>query len=371
MKKVLILGGSHRDIPLIETLQKLNYYVITLGDRDYYIGHKFSDKYYKINFNDLKSIENIINKEKIDYIISGSGEESLYNSALLAHKFNLGNYDKLETIKLVHNKYLFKQFCIENNILVPKGSQNYKNLDFPIIIKPQTLSGGRGVKVVYNEEELLEELEYSKQFSEKILFEEFIEGEILAYSIIIKNQKILYEFLAKDKTYLNPYLISTASTYEDDISSLKQDVEKIIKKLKLVDGAFHLQVIKKDNKLYIMDVTRRIAGDLFPYLIECSDKVNYTEMVLKAYMGLDFDVKKDKKNYVIRHCVMPKTNGIYQGLESEIEYCLRLDLAKKGDKIIDNIHTHTNILLFKFKTYNEMNNILNNINNLVYAKIKD
>ena len=41
MKKVLILGGSHRDIPLIKASQELGYFVITLGDRDYYMGHEY------------------------------------------------------------------------------------------------------------------------------------------------------------------------------------------------------------------------------------------------------------------------------------------------------------------------------------------
>ena len=48
MKKVLILGGSHRDIPLIKASQDLGYFVITLGNKDYYLGHNYSNKAYKI-----------------------------------------------------------------------------------------------------------------------------------------------------------------------------------------------------------------------------------------------------------------------------------------------------------------------------------
>jgi biotin carboxylase len=369
--KILILGGSHRDIPLIDALQKLGHYVITLGDRDYYIGHKFADKYYKLNFNDLASVEKVIKKEKIDYIVSGSGEESLYNSALLAKKFNLGNYDDMETVKLVHNKKLFKDFCKKNLIPVPEGGDDYTKLKFPVIIKPQNLSGGRGVRVVYSEKELLKELEYSKRFSEKLIFEEFIEGEIIAYSVIIKNRRVYYEFCAKDQTYLNPYLISTASTEDLDTSYLKQAVNKIAQKLGFVDGPFHLQVIKKKNEFYIMDVTRRIAGDLFPYLIEYSDGVNYSEMVVKAYMNQEFEKKEGNKKYVIRHCVMPDKNGVFEGVECCLDYKLRLDLLKKGDKITDYKTTHTNIFIFEFDDINEMKEKLKNINGLVYAKVKD
>ena len=75
MKKILILGGSHRDIPLIKASQDLGYFVITLGNKDYYLGHNYSNKAYKINFNYLEKVKEIINKEDIDYILPGSGEE--------------------------------------------------------------------------------------------------------------------------------------------------------------------------------------------------------------------------------------------------------------------------------------------------------
>ena len=60
MKKVLILGGSHRDIPLIKASQDLGYFVITLGNKDYYLGHNYSNKAYKINFNDLNMVKKIL-----------------------------------------------------------------------------------------------------------------------------------------------------------------------------------------------------------------------------------------------------------------------------------------------------------------------
>jgi len=111
MKKVLILGGSHRDIPLIKASQELGYFVITLGDRDYYLGHEYSNKYYKVNFNDLAKVKEIIESEKIDYLLPGSGEEPYLNTVQLAQELNIGNYDNLETAKLVHNKWKFKEFC--------------------------------------------------------------------------------------------------------------------------------------------------------------------------------------------------------------------------------------------------------------------
>ena len=79
MVPILILGGSHRDVPLIKASQELGYFVISLGDRDYYLGHNYSDKYYRVNFNDLAKVKEIIRNEKIDYFITQLIMIKVYN----------------------------------------------------------------------------------------------------------------------------------------------------------------------------------------------------------------------------------------------------------------------------------------------------
>ena len=44
-KKLLILNGSHSDIPLIQAGKALGYYVITTGNNPDLIGHQYSDEY--------------------------------------------------------------------------------------------------------------------------------------------------------------------------------------------------------------------------------------------------------------------------------------------------------------------------------------
>ena len=44
-KVILILNGSHSEIPLILSAKKIGLRVITTGNDPRQIGHKFSDKY--------------------------------------------------------------------------------------------------------------------------------------------------------------------------------------------------------------------------------------------------------------------------------------------------------------------------------------
>jgi len=367
MKKILILGGSHRDIPLIKASKELGYYVITLGDRDYYLGHNYSDQYYRINFNDLNAVKKIIKKEKISYLIPGSGEESYLNTVQLSQELGIGNFDALEIAKLVHNKWKFKEFCIKNDISVPKGiyirsSEHLsvlKNMNFPMIVKPTSLSGGRGVETVNNVHELQFSLDNSRKISNEIFLEEYIEGDLIAYSIILNNQNIVYEFIASDTTYLNPYLITSAYPSKIDqaiLSRINKEITKLAKLLNLSNGMFHLQIIIKNNTPYIIDVTRRIPGDFFPDLIEKCDGIEYNKAVIQGYTTGKINanlIKEKKQNFVIRHCVMSNQNGIYKDLFIDKSFQDNIvsifHLVQKGYKIKNYLNDQIAIIFIETK----------------------
>lgn len=381
-KRILILGGSHRDIPLIKASQELGYFVITLGDRDSYLGHNYSDKAIKVDFNNLEKIRTIIAEEGIEYILPGCGEESYLNTVKLANELHIGNFDTVEVASLVHNKWKFKEFCLAHNISTPQGifynsDKDIDNLNYPIVVKPTNLSGGRGVEIVNNKKQLQESLKTTKKISNEIFLEEFIDGELIAYSIFLKNQKIIYKFTAADKTYLNKYLITTAypTIISDEILlKLQRDIEKMATILMLCNGMFHLQILIKDNIPYIIDVTRRIPGDFFPYLIEYCDKVDYSKAVVEGYTTGIIEnnlIKSNKQDFIIRHCIMPTKNGIYQSLfidnSLQNKILTNFELLQKNSKITDYLHTQLAIIFIRLDKMDS--DVLNNINNLIYPII--
>jgi biotin carboxylase len=382
MKKILILGGSHRDIPLIEASQGLGYFVITLGDKDYYLGHGYSDKSYKVNFNDLVKVKEIIKSEEVDYLLPGSGEESYLSTVQLAQELGIGNFDTLETAKLVHNKWKFKEFCLENSISTPDGvyytdNLNLDNIAFPVAVKPTNLSGGRGVDVVDNLESLNASLLKAKEVSDEIFLEDYIDGNLIAYSVIIKDQKIAYEFTGIDATYKNKYIITSAYPAQLKLatqSKLKKDVEKLSKRLSLVDGMFHLQAITRDDVPYIIDVTRRIPGDLYPYLMEYCDSVEYSKAVVKLYVGKPLENElavMGEQKFVIRHCVMSNKNGLFKEIKIDKylrrHVIFRIDLLSKDSEITNFLTDQISIIFVQVLDKDKY--IISNIDKLIFPVV--
>lgn len=378
MKKILILGGSHRDIPIIKAAQELGFITITVGDRDYYLGHSYADSFYRVNFNDLSKVKEIMVSERVDYLIPGSGEESYLATVQLSQELNIGCYDCVDVAKLVHNKWRFKEFCLNNNISTPNGcyytpSLDLRNIQLPVIVKPTNLSGGRGVDVVYDFDSLKESITRCKKISSEIFLEDFVDGDLIAYSVFIVNQKIVYEFVGRDDSFINKYLVASAYPIhlkDELLYILRRNVEKMARKLPLVDGMFHLQIIIRDEVPYIIDVTRRIPGDLYPYLMEYCDKVNYSKSVVKSYIGQpigDGLEKSSEQEFVIRHCVMSDKNGIFKGIEIDagIEpmVVFRLDLMDEGSRVNDFLTNQISIIFIRLPGRDC--SVTNNINSLI------
>ncbi len=134
---------------------------------------------------------------------------------------------------------------------------------------------------------------------------------------------------------------------------------------------FHLQVIIKDEVPYIIDVTRRIPGDFYPYLIEYCDTIEYSKAVVKSYIGepLKNELTATKKqNFIIRHCVMSDKNGTFK--EIQIDETLkqnvifRVDLMNKNTEI-KNFLTDQIAIIFIQLLAKDIN-IINNINKLIH-----
>ena len=67
-KTILILNGSHSEIPLILCAKRMGLRVITTGNIPKQIGHKYSDKYIKADFSKKELILEIAKKNNIDFI---------------------------------------------------------------------------------------------------------------------------------------------------------------------------------------------------------------------------------------------------------------------------------------------------------------
>ena len=142
-KKLLILNGSHSDIPLIKAGKALGYHVITSGNNPELIGHQYSDEYVFADYSNYELIEKIAREKQIDAICACANDFGAITASYVAEKLGLPGHDSFETTLTLHHKDKFKEFSDKNNLRTPEaeGFDNEADalayalsLDYPVMV---------------------------------------------------------------------------------------------------------------------------------------------------------------------------------------------------------------------------------------------
>lgn len=374
--KLLLLGGSHAEIPLILAAKELGYYVITTGNDQKGLGHSYADKNIFADFSDKNAMLTLASTEKIDAICSGCNDFALLSTAYVAEKLSLPGHDSYEIAKQIHHKDKYRKLAESLEIPTPKSiristieelEKNIVSLQFPIIIKPVDLTGGKGIQRADSIEEAKNAFSVAikKTRENYCIAEEFIEGSRHGFSCYISKEKVVFYFADNEQYFLNQYLVSGANTpstsSQNTLEMLKEYSERIAKKLHLVDGILHIQYIEKDNGIpFIIEVCRRSPGDLYIKLVQYATGINYSKFIVMAETGMDVSAILDAptQGFWLRHCIMASHTGIIQQVsfakEIQDKVIEKFLWYKPGENVLDLLHYKAGIVFLKFQSEKEM-----------------
>ena len=335
IKRLLVAGGSHAELPVIEAAKKAGWYVITTGNDQNSIGHKKADKYVKGDYSDKEFILELAKKENVDGIVSGANDFSYLSVSYACEKLGYKGHDSYETAKKIHIKNQFRQTLSKLNIRTPSVKKCFSvsecnalvnTICFPVVVKPVDLTGGKGVRICNNFDELKQSVEQALNVTRKdfVIIEEFIKGSPHGFSSFIKNGKVVWHIVDNEQYGDNKYLVLGASSPSDIPQyaefTLINDVENLARECNLVDGLFHVQFILEESGYPVMiDPCRRMPGDLYILLAKYVTEIDVPYEILKYETGLnDIDKYESSHNYIARECIMGKKTGkiknIFNGL---------------------------------------------------------
>ena len=378
-KRVLVTGGSHAELPLIEELHKLGYTVITTGNNKDGIGHQHADKYMSGDFSNKEFVFQLAKEEKVCGIISGCNDFAYISTAYACEKLGLPGHDSYEMSKKIHHKEQFHKLLMESNVRAPKHvdcskedvSWAYEKIGFPLVVKPVDLTGGKGVQICYHIEELVQAVDHALSLSREqiVMLEEYIEGDNYGASFLLKNRKVITFFCGNEQYSNDKYLVSGAYGPSDlsqqTLFELISQVEAVARKNSLVDGLFHVQfIVDKQGDPIMIDPCRRTPGDLYVLLAEYSSGINYSKEIVKAELGLELeDSYPEQHNFVARECIMSDGNGIVKGVNFDVNIekniLVKMIWGKQGDSIDNYLKYKAGIVIMQFEHVAEMLHVAN------------
>lgn len=380
MKRALLLCTSHNDLGLIKALRKLGYYIIATGNQEGQPGERWVDEYIKADYSDKNLILDIARDKKIDVICPCCNDFGVYTAAYVAEKLGLGDFDSYETTLTLHNKDKFKKFAQKHNIMTPAAhtymdAQNalkdIEGMQYPLIIKPTDASAGNGVCRVNNYQEAVMAVDgaFEKSKLKKIVVEPFIEGTQHGFCTFLINRKVVAYATNNEYSLLNPYRVEIdtypADNWEDVASLLIEQIEKMAELLQLKDGIFHLQYIYKDGTPWIIEVMRRVLGNMYsvPANMLTGMDWDYWEVRARCGVGCEgFPQMVTQEGFYAYKAIMSAGNGKIKSIlipDAYNKYIVsHFMVRKKGDIIQNCMKEPIGFLFMMFSSPEEMQRVL-------------
>ncbi len=380
MQKVLLLCTSHNDLGLVRALRKLGYYIIATGNRENSPGEKWADKYIKADYSDKELILSIAQEEKIDAVCQCCNDFGVYTAAYVAERLGLPGYDSYETTLLLHNKDRFKRFAKQEGIQTPLSEsftekeaafRALERAEYPIIVKPVDASAGNGINKACSQEEAVRAVEeaFDKSRAGRIVMEPYIEGSQHGFCTFLVNQKVVCFCSNNEYSILNPYRVEIdtypADGWQKAAPVLIAQIEKIAGALKLKDGIFHLQYIMKDGVPWIIEVMRRVLGNMYSVPANMLNGIDWDYWETRAKCGLDcggIPRTAVQEGFFAYKTIMAEKNGTIGEIVVPKEYQRSLFhqfmLLRAGDRITDYKKEPVGFLFMMFSNAEEMKRVL-------------
>jgi Biotin carboxylase len=391
-RRMLLAGGSHSDIPMIKAARALGYHVTTSGNRPADLGHAYADAVRLADFSDRDAILRLAQELGVDAICASCNDFSALSCAWAAEQLGLPGHDSYDVARILHHKDLYRAFASENRIPTPRAHSctNVEeavgasaHLRWPLIVKPVDLTGGKGISVARDEAGLRAAAAAALAMTRagRIVVEEFLEGSRHGFSCLIRRGAVVFHFEDNEHYFLNPYMVSAASTPADLPASAATELialtERIAARLQLVDGLVHIQFIQTADGPVIIEICRRPPGDLYVDLVRHATGVDYPRLIVQAACGsgLERVTPTPVQGHFVRHCVMSRRSGTVANLHiSPVVQDRIIDQTmwwKPGDKIEDVMTQKLGVLFLRFADADEFRDLGSRLQELVHPEFSD
>lgn len=327
MKKLAILGASYLQKPLVEKANQLGIETHCFAwDNNEAVCKNIAHYFYPISVLEKELILKKCEEIKVDGITTIATDICVPTICYVAEKMNLISNSYFSGI-ISTNKAKMRAAFFLNNVNSPKSTalkqfniENFKDFQFPMIVKPTDRSGSRGVVKVsdFNELETGIKIALEQSIEKQVVVEEFIGGvEVSVESISWRGEHYILAITDKITTG-EPNFVELEHHQPSQLTeNLKERI--IVETLKALDaleikfGASHSEFkILNNGKVVAIEVGGRMGGDFIgSHLVQLSTGYDFLKGVITIALN-EFEKPQINNN---------SFSGVYF-LSKETEYLL-------------------------------------------------
>jgi carbamoyl-phosphate synthase large subunit len=206
----------------------------------------------------------------------------------LKSKFNcLVLISDYEVISIFRNKLLSHEFFISNGFKSPKLYSKLDKPSFPVFVKPKDGSSSIGAFKVENSNEL----EFLLSKNSDLMIQEYIEG--IEYSIDVFNyiDSKNVSIVIRERIQVRSGEISKGRIINDKY--IRDSIMRLISLVKFF-GNVTIQLIKKDNELYFIEINPRFGGGTPISIMAGANSCHYSLDIMLGKPLLNYPILKEQ-----------------------------------------------------------------------------
>lgn len=299
MLKIAIIGAGTLARVYAIRAKELHIESFVFAWKENAIAKDYADHFYDISIFEKEKITEICKEQNICGVLATT-EKTIAITSYIADQLHLNCLD-CDVAEKITNKFWVRERASKLKVLCqPKYSHLQKNesadiKNFPVIVKPASAGGKRGIAVIRDMQGISAGLAYAREASNEdgMIVEEFLDGgcEYSVESLSFHGRHFIVQVTQKD-TSGAPHCVELGHHQPADVSAAMR--EKVVAAIsELLDavgvnyGPCHTEIKIINGNVYLIELNARPGGDRITYpLTELSTGYKYISGIIFSAMDI-------------------------------------------------------------------------------------
>lgn len=299
-KRIMVIGAGRGQMGLINAIKRDGHTCVVASIKGNYPGIKEADEFCEVDITDLETVSKAVKDYNVDAVTTCCLDTGIAALGYACDQNNLVGLSS-KAAKISNDKFLMKSAFMEAGVNTAKYKKVstkediisvINELTFPMIVKAIDLQGSKGIYIAENEEELYDGFSKTMNDTRKdfCIIEEFIVGEEFGAQSFIVDGEILYVMPTGDITYKSGTNVPVGHYVPLEISDelnkkIDEQVRLAIKALGLDNCAVNIDLILKDDEIYVIELTGRVGANCLPELSSIYFGYDVYKMIYLTALG--------------------------------------------------------------------------------------
>ncbi|MCC8181729.1 MAG: ATP-grasp domain-containing protein [Clostridiales bacterium] len=334
MTKILILGASIYQVPLIRAAKRMGLYTIVSSIPGDYPGFRLADKAWEINTTDREAILAAAQAEGIDGICTTGTDVAVSTIGYVCGHMGLRGISEQAAL-MATDKADMKEAFRQGDVSTAEFHRAYSLTDvktaaqkigFPVVVKRVDSSGSRGITIVHDPNGLEDAYREAAANTRRpyVIVEKMMGGVEIGVDGVIQNGKLV--FFAPHEKFLYrsgrttipaghglPYHGSERVQREIGVQ-----MDRAVKTLGLDNCSFNADVLVDGETVSVLEMGGRTGATCIPELISTYYGINFYEKILQNALGIPLDFTPQAETCpCMAKLLMSPVDGVITGIDED------------------------------------------------------